>query len=165
MASAPEEIERRFNESALAITHAMIDLSKHITLLEDNDLLGHLESYKVVYEAYERIERTQKILGEIKRKLSYETLPDIMRTQKIPSIRFSDRLFSVGTRIDASIPQHMQEKGFQWLRDNGLGDIIKPTTNAKTLSSVLTQFIEETAISPPDDCVKIHTQEYISMRK
>lgn len=133
--------------------------------LKDNDLYGHLAVYKKIYEADSELERAAKLLKGIKSKLSYETIPKIMDDLKTDSIRYDGRNFIRSVRLDASIPEEMREKGYAWLKEQGLGSIIKESAHAKTLSSVLDDFIQETGVMPPEDCVKLHRQPYIQIRK
>ena len=48
--------------------------------------------------------------------------------------------FSVSTKLSASFPDKVA--GHQWLNDNDLGDIIKPTVNAQTLAATAKSLIE-----------------------
>ena len=68
-------------------------------------------------------------LKELKRKaelLSGEVIPTMMQEMNISTLKLAD-----GTSVEvkpvygASIPTKSKEEAFKWLRDNGLGDLIK----------------------------------------
>ena len=68
-------------------------------------------------------------LKELKRKVdlvSGEVIPTMMQEMNISTLKLAD-----GTSVEvkpvygASIPTKSKEEAFKWLRDNGLGDLIK----------------------------------------
>ena len=71
----------------------------------------------------------EKELKELKRKVelvSGEVIPTMMQEMNISTLKLAD-----GTSVEvkpvygASIPVAKREEAFKWLRDNGLGDLIK----------------------------------------
>jgi vacuolar-type H+-ATPase subunit D/Vma8 len=71
-------------------------------------------------------------LKELKRKVdlvSGEVIPTMMQEMNISTLKLAD-----GTSVEvkpvygASIPKAKQEEAYTWLRENGLGDLIKRTT-------------------------------------
>ena len=76
------------------------------------------------------------------------TVPTLFNQHGVKTISVDGYRFSVSVRLSASIPD--KELGFQWLRDNNLGDIIKPTVNAMTLASTAKELIEEGLELDPD---------------
>ena len=71
----------------------------------------------------------EKELKELKRKvelISGEVIPTMMQEMNISTLKLAD-----GTSVEvkpvygASIPTKSKEEAFKWLRDNGLGDLIK----------------------------------------
>ena len=71
----------------------------------------------------------EKELKELKRKVelvSGEIIPTMMQEMNISTLKLAD-----GTSVEvkpvygASIPVAKREEAFKWLRDNGLGDLIK----------------------------------------
>ncbi len=77
----------------------------------------------------DEIEDKEKELKELKRKselLSGEVIPTMMQEMNISTLKLAD-----GTSVEvkpvygASIPIAKKEEAFKWLRDNGLGDLIK----------------------------------------
>ncbi len=165
MATDKDKLEKDLLSLAADLNRSIAQIAAHLAEIDSNDLEAHLDIFRIVYESESYIGNANKILGEMKRTLSYEVIPGIMEDKEISSIKFKGKNFVVGSRMDASIPLHMQTKGYEWLKSVGLDGVIKETANPKALSSVLGQYITETGITPPEDCVKIHYQDYIIMRK
>ena len=76
----------------------------------------------------EIVEQENKI-KELKRKselLSGEVIPTMMQEMNISTLKLADgSAVEVKPIYGASIPKAKQEEAFKWLRDNGLGDLIK----------------------------------------
>ena len=77
----------------------------------------------------DEIEDKEKELKELKRKselLSGEVIPTMMQEMNISTLKLADgSAVEVKPIYGASIPKDKQEGAFKWLRDNGLGDLIK----------------------------------------
>jgi len=97
-------------------------------------------------------------------RLTTDRLPKALEKSEMSSVRIDGHLFSVTSKLFASIPENKREEGFKWLRDNGLGDVIKETANPKTLSSAIKTMIDEEGVTPPSDAITVHIQENISIR-
>jgi len=66
-------------------------------------------------------------------------------------------------KIDTYASINDKEAGYKWLRANDLGDIIKPTVNARTLTATMKEFIAEGG--EVDDSVTITIKRRIGMRR
>ena len=77
---------------------------------------------------YEIVAEEKKI-KELKRQselLSGEVIPTMMQEMNISTLKLADgSAVEVKPIYGASIPKDKQEGAFKWLRDNGLGDLIK----------------------------------------
>jgi len=71
----------------------------------------------------------EKELKELKRKvdlMSGEVIPTMMQEMNISTLKLADgSSVEVKPVYGASIPIAKKEEAFKWLRDNGLGDLIK----------------------------------------
>ncbi len=165
MSERTAEIHKEFEKHVSNANMSLVDLLDYINRLEESDLDNHLASYKVVYEIHSLLEKISKITSELKSRLSYKVIPEIMSARKIESIRYEGRSFVVAHALRASIPEAKREIGFKWLKDNGLEGLLKEGVNPKSLSSALGDFIEETGIEPPEEAITMYKQPYIQMRK
>ena len=77
----------------------------------------------------DEIAEEEKKIKELKRKaelLSGEVIPTMMQEMNISTLKLADgSAVEVKPIYGASIPKDKQEGAFKWLRDNGLGDLIK----------------------------------------
>jgi hypothetical protein len=65
-------------------------------------------------------------------------IPGILDDQGVSTITLDDiGRISLTSDIFASIPSEFKDQAWDWLRENGHGDIIKETINAGTLKAVL----------------------------
>jgi len=77
----------------------------------------------------DEIAAEEKKIKELKRQselLSGEVIPTMMQEMNISTLKLADgSAVEVKPIYGASIPKGKQEEAFKWLRDNGLGDLIK----------------------------------------
>ena len=97
-------------------------------LAELNKKVKKLEGYEDKLEQLE--EQVDKLKAEIK-KISYEEIPDLLAEKGIEKLTLHDgTVVEVRKVINAYLPKadkdpEGREKAFNWLRDNGHGDIIQ----------------------------------------
>ena len=72
---------------------------------------------------------------------------------------------SINERLSVSIVPSMKVEAREWLKENGLSEIIQPTVNANTLTSSIKMMIEEKGISPPEEYFKINEYKLTSITK
>ena len=111
------------------------------------------------------IEDVLSVIKTFYTQMQTETVPNAMENLGIDSAKVGKYNFTLGHVLHASIPADKREKGFEWLRNNNLGDIIREEANQKTLSSALSRYLEETGRTPPEDAISMHTEKTISIRK
>ena len=77
----------------------------------------------------DELAKKEKELKELKRKVelvSGEVIPTMMQEMNISTLKLADgSSVEVKPVYGASIPKAKQEEAFKWLRENGLGDLIK----------------------------------------
>jgi len=133
--------------------------------IDSTNLPELLDAFRLLRENEEQLSTLHDALKQIKDKLSHETIPDIFESMGIDSIKAKGRNFILGTSFYASIPIDKREAGFQWLKDNRLGELITPTVNAKSLSSAVKAYIEASGQQPPEEAMSTHIKRNISVRK
>lgn len=67
-------------------------------------------------------------------------------------------------RVFASIVSAKTEIAHQWLRDHGLGSLIKPTVNASSLSAAVKEALEN-GTEFPEDVFSIHVRDSVSITR
>lgn len=86
--------------------------------------------------------------------LRMNLIPEMMENEGINKVDF-DGIGRVATQgnIYASIIKGKKEEAYDWLRDNGHGDLINGTVNASSLKAFLKECMRE-GIQFPDDLFK-----------
>jgi Asp-tRNA(Asn)/Glu-tRNA(Gln) amidotransferase B subunit len=91
------------------------------------DQVEKLEDLNVRLEAQEQIIKDTKEQIE---RLSGEVIPTMMSEMGLSELKLQDGShLKVSTSYKASITEANKEMAFNWLRENGLGDIIKNEIN------------------------------------
>lgn len=72
--------------------------------------------------------------------------------------------FWTKTDLFASIPADNKEAAFDWLRENGMEELIKETVNGNSLKSAIKGHLEEGGETPDPSIIKIHTQLTVQSR-
>jgi len=87
--------------------------------------------------------------------LRLHRVPEMMESMGVDNVKLTDigRL-STRAEIYASIMPEMKEDAYDWLRENGHGDLIKGTVNAGSLKALLKEQIREGEIIP-DEIFKV----------
>lgn len=152
-------------ESISLLDEAVQNTQDYFSKVDVNDLPTLLRSFKMLHENKDMLDALQKQLDAIHRNLSYNIIPTAFADHGVDSMKLSGRNFIVSTRLNASIPLDHKEDAHKWLSENGMGQLIQPNVNSKTLSSAVSQYFEEFAKFPPEDCFSIHRQPYTQVRK
>lgn len=116
-------------------------------------------------EGYDKLDALVKKLYHFKDRLDKHTLPTRMADAglemfRVPSIA---RSFSTVEKTSASFID--KQKGYEWLRNIGQGDIIQETVNAGTLAAFCRNMVLEQGQEPPTDIIKMSSYSVTSITK
>lgn len=140
-------------------------VSLHFNDADKMTLQELLKSFKLLKEGKDTLDSLQEVITQIYQKISYETLPTMFENMDMDSIKLGGKNYILSTRLNASIPLELRDKGFAWLKEHKLDSLIQPGVNSKTLSSAIKTYFEASAILPPQDAIKTYNQRFISIRK
>ena len=93
-----------------------------------NSLSIHVEKLTDLQQAIEHTEKQVKDLKAQYDKISSEVIPNILAEQGLQSLKLADgTILGVNKKYSCTIPKDpaKKEAAYQWLREQGLGDIIK----------------------------------------
>ena len=93
-----------------------------------NSLSIHVEKLTDLQQAIEHTEKQVKDLKAQYDKISSEVIPNILAEQGLQSLKLADgTMLGVSKKYSCTIPKDpaKKEAAYQWLREQGLGDIIK----------------------------------------
>ena len=130
----------------------------------EKQILQLAEKLKTLKDTKKSVENEMKFLGNEIEEINAE-LADLMTESEMPSFTHSGFTYSLSTRTFASALAGDKESLYIALRDNGYGELITETVNANTLSSTVSELIEQNDDSLPDWLNgKVSTYEKISVR-
>ena len=93
-----------------------------------NSLAIHVDKLTDLQKAIEHTEKQVKDLKSQYDKISSEVIPNILAEQGLASLKLADgTVLEVNKKYSCTIPKDpaKKEAAYQWLREQGLGDIIK----------------------------------------
>jgi hypothetical protein len=153
-------------DSILTLNKAVQRISETVENLDPTELTKLLATFKEIDDAKDLIIDLAKMVNSVHSKLSYEIIPNTFESMGVDNISVKGYNFSVGTRFNANINEGNRQKAYEWLEANGLGAIIRPFVNPKSLSSAMRERFEASALLPPEDSgIKVHHVKYTSVRK
>jgi len=111
------------------------------------DTLTTLEVIREMHALRGAKDAADLIAKELGRRFDYLRLalvPERFDAEGLKNIKI-EGIGRVGLRGDiyASIKPGMQDEAFQWLDDNGRGDLVKKTVNSSSLKATLKKYMEE----------------------
>ena len=105
------------------------DKQNQLTLSSDSDKKSLADQVDKLASLEDDIVRVENQLKKLKQEadiLSNETIPNMMTEMNIKTMKLADgSAVEVKPVYGASIPIAKKEEAFNWLRNNGLGDLIK----------------------------------------
>lgn len=115
-------------------------------------------------DGYEAVDEARKKLYFQLELMSRGVIPDIMEDKEVKNLTLSD----IGRQFvkvnDVSTTVLDKDAAYQWLRDNGKGDLIQPTVHPSSLKSFAKAYMEESQMDLPD-CFKVSRNVTVSIRK
>lgn len=91
--------------------------------------------------------------------LNKVTLPHLLETEGITNVPLAEGFrVQLASPFYASVKKGQTNAAYEWLRANGLGDLIKDTVNSSSLGAGLKGLLEEKNIEAP---AEIFTADYV----
>lgn len=116
-------------------------------------------------DAYGKLDETTKRLYHVHNSLDKNVLPERLIEADLDAIRVPEIARSFSLRDNTTASMLDKEKGFEWLRSIGQGDLIQETVNAGTLASFCRNMLLEQGVEPPADVIKVNTYKSVSINK
>lgn len=136
-------------------------------MIEDVGVFELADQLRALREQKKDLEERVKVLNAEIDALDAK-LVQAMIDQETQSFNRSGKLFYLKTVTRASAKAGEQERLYQWLKDNGYGDLVKETVNAQTLTGFAKELMEENDDELPGDLVDmvtIYEKQTVAMRK
>ncbi|MCM3746565.1 hypothetical protein M3223_04270 [Paenibacillus pasadenensis] len=129
-----------------------------------NAVTGYAEQLVKVREEIETAESVLKGLGEKKAEIE-QGMFAMMVEEGIDGIKHGGFSFSPSVRPFASLSAETKEEAFDWLRENGYGDLIKEAVNANSLTSLYKELGADEAPEEFLALLNVHNKQQINVRK
>jgi len=132
---------------------------------QECELSDLLVAYRSLSDVYDRLDKQRKTLYKIKDRYDKNVIPQKMFDSDVSKVAVD----SIGvsfyplTKYSASVKD--KERGFDWLRSQGLDSLITETVNASTLASTFKDMVLEQGIEPPDDLFNFTTYHITGQSK
>ena len=106
----------------------------------------------------------KKKYGALHKRYKEEIVPKKFEEEGVTSITVDGHRFTVSHQARTSIISDQKSAAYDWLNDNGLGDLITNTVNASTLSAAAKHLAED-GVDMPDELFKVHSFDNTSVTK
>ena len=130
----------------------MCDVPTVVSLLQD---IRHVD---------ENLKYLKSRCGELHKRMKEEIVPKKFTEQGVSSMTVNGYRFTVSAQSRTTIQKDRKDEAYEWLRNNGLEDLITETVNSSTLSATAKSLMSE-GIDLPDDVFNIYSYENTSMTK
>lgn len=131
----------------------------------NNRMLELADKLAEVRDSLDELESRQKELNKEKEQIERE-LFEMMLAEDVEKFTRNGRTFSPQVKTYASINAEYREAAFQWLKDNGFGDLVKEQVNTNSLTSWYKEQIEEGEL--PEEFLaylNVYDKQGIAVRK
>lgn len=149
-----------------AMTGEIAQLERELNAAKLMGAVPLARAFVVFHRVMEKLDHDLKPLSKLFEQCKYQTIPETFEQEGVPSVALAEG-YRVGTAIQtrASIRKGMKDEAYQWLRENGLGDLITATVNASTLSSAARTMLEDDNIEMPDRLFNVARMTTTSVTK
>lgn len=113
------------------------------------------------------IETAEAVLDGLKKKKEEieQDMFAMMVEEGIDGLKHGGYSFSPSVRPFASLAAETKEEAFEWLRENGYGDLVKEAVNANSLSSLYKELGADEAPEEFRALLNVHHKKQINVRK
>jgi len=110
-----------------------------------------VRAMKIIRDLLDDVKSVKAMLEKAHDKIRLEHVPAKMETEGVERVSYAD-IGRVGLTADlyASIQKDRKGDAYEWLKDHGHGDLIKPTLNASTLKALAKEMIKAGSELPDD---------------
>lgn len=155
-------------EATIALTTFVLTTTSEMEDIRKGKLPDACRAYRVLREAYDKLDEQRKKLNELIESVSRQTIPEMLDENDVTTltIEFDDGLkyrFNKATRIGCSMVD--KDGGMVWLKENGHEAIVQETVNASTLASFYKSYLEDKGEELPAEFFKPSSLTYTSMTK
>jgi len=132
------------DEKLADLVASLTDFTKAVQETEGQGVVEFTRAFVALRAVKDNIEEALKPFDKFYLEVKDQKLPQAFDAAGVPSVNLEEGFrVTVAHNVRASIKKDMKDKAFDWLRENGLGDIITDTVNSSTLSALARSMGEE----------------------
>jgi hypothetical protein len=121
-------------------------------------------SYVSLRDAVDAIDEKLKTLHKLKQHMQYTVVPAAFERARLRTLTTSDGYrVTITPALSTKIVD--RDLAFEWLRQNGLSEIITETVNASTLRAALRALMEDDGKEPPSNAIELNVGSNTSVTK
>jgi hypothetical protein len=122
--------------------------------------------YKNLVDLEDAIQAVKAQVFHMKESLRFTVLPGLFEQNSVKSVTTLNgyRIAIDMSDISVSVPPENKGKAYDWLTENGYGDIITSTINSSTLKATVKNMLKEN-MPVPEDVFKISPYVKLSVTK
>jgi len=130
-----------------------------------NPMLELADQLLAIREELDRLEERRKELTALEERTEQQ-LFELMMVEEVEKFTRAGRTFRPEIKTYASIKAECKEAAFQWLRENGFGDLIKEQVSAQALTSLYKE-LDENGELPEEftSMLNVYHKQKIAIRK
>jgi len=139
-------------DKALGMQQDLAFLDQEWTKIRENgDIVDMARAFVVAHRLQSFIDEAAKAYNKLFELYKTKYMPEALEAAGVTHVPLSEG-FRIGmsARTWASVNKDQRDAAYEWLRNNGLGDLIQPTINASTLSAAAKAMLEENRELPED---------------
>lgn len=167
---APDIAELREADALIQnVYHSLEDIRLLIDTIEDtgprNVLAVAATHYKALVDLEDAIEQVRLQVYHLKNHYQMRILPDLFfdaSTDRITTL--NGYTVTKADDLSVSIPKDKRDDAYEWLSQNGYGDIITTTVNSSTLKATVKSIESENRPLPPEEIFTITRLPKYSVR-
>ena len=154
---------------ALRLTYTEVNkaaMEYFMSAKEDDVSSTWIKAFRALRDINENMEEANKPIKELVEGIKKKYLPEAFEREEIKTLTADtgDRT-TVNEKMFASIIAEKRPQAFQWLRDNGYGDIIQETVNASTLSAFAKTLLETENKELPEEFFRVHAESQATLTR
>lgn len=138
----------RIDQLDQLVSHALQDELDYV------DELGAIEQARAFVDlryVKDELDEVSKKVNKVYEQYKVEKLPAAFEAAGVPTISLEEGYrVTVQHRLHASIKSGKKDDAYNWLNENGLGDLITDTVNASTLSAAARSMGEDNIELPEE---------------
>ena len=146
-----KEAEKKIEEIKKLLTK--IDLAlDDLKDLGPRDVLAPVAThYKNMVDLENEIEASRLRVYHMKEGFQFHVLPKLFHEASVNTVKtLNGYTMTMSDDLFVSIPVDRKSDAYDWLQENGLGDIIQSTVNSSTLRAAMKNILKDGVVVPED---------------